>query len=75
MFIQVTPKRMKTIAVSATLSVDGVKFEERFASVARFVSFMRRQTKYVFHNAVDYINNEIVHAYDIHSYINKYSTK
>lgn len=75
MFIQVTPKRMPTIAVSATFSYDGVPFEERFSSTKRFISFCKRNTRYSFINAVDYANNEVVHKTDLHTYISKYYKK
>jgi hypothetical protein len=66
---------MKEIAVSATFSYEGVPFEERFASVKRFISFCKRNTRYAFINAVDYANNDVIHKTDLSIYISKYSKK
>lgn len=68
MFIQIPPKKLKTIAVSATFEHDGVPYEERFSSLRKFSNYLKR-TKDRFCNAVDHESMKVIHPQELGMYI------
>lgn len=68
MLIQVSPKKLPAVAISATFEHEGIPYEEKFSSIKRFSSYLKR-TKDRFCNAVDHTTMKVIHPQELGMYI------